>query len=145
MQASSRGKQFVIDHRIVTVAVAIVVLIAVAGGAALLTTTRTTQGSDARTVADTQQRQLRIDRQDYTEWSLLRAVRMSQSDLDRAARLEANYEARIAHRDALEAQASDCTQWTAFPRHAGFITPATDGIETAVWTYRPGQPGFTEP
>lgn len=126
MQATGRGKQFVIDHRALAVAVAIVALISVAGGTALRLTT--TDGSETQSVAaDARPSGLNPHRPTDRPKSITGVMQLdvdSRSDLDRAARLDQFYEAKMAHLEAIEAQASQRTTWTAFPGHAGFTAPS---------------------
>jgi hypothetical protein len=148
MQAATRSKQFVIDHRIITVAVSIVAFVVVIGGTALLITARSADHSDGAAVAadaesTTQQLHRPTDRPaSMSDMTPLDTT--SDSSLDHADQLTQDMLATQARQAGLTSQASDRAIWTAFPGHAGFT--ASDGEETVTptRTYYPGHDGFTE-
>ena len=149
MQAATRSKRFVIDHRIITMAVAIVALIVVTGGAALLTTTRTADpsGADA-SVAEAQPSVQQFRPATDRPASMAGVTSLdttSDDDLDRADQLTQYMLATQARQAALTSQASDRTIWTAFSGHAGFTVPEGEGSAMQTRTYYPGHPGFIIP
>lgn len=147
MQAATRSKQFVIDHRIITIAVSVVTFVAVVSGAALLISAGSANHSDGAAAAvdagsTTQQLHHPTDRpasmSDMTPLDT-----KSDGDLDRADQLTEYMLAKQARQAALRSQASDRASWTAFPGYAGFTASEGEQNVTLTRTYYPGHAGFT--
>ena len=147
MQAATRSKQFVIDHRIITVAVAIVAFVAVIGGTALLITARSADHSDGAAAAvdagSTAQQFNRPTDRPASMSGTMPLDTTANSDLDRADQLTQSMLATQARQPALTSQASDRAIWTSFPGHAGFTASDGEQAVTLTRTYFPGHAGFT--
>lgn len=173
MQATARGKQFVIDHRAFAVMVTIVALFAVAGVVALLqTTSSTTEGPNARdAVVQNQPSSSQTHHPTDRPKSITGVTQLDEatgSHLERIDQMRHFYDAKMARQEALAARVSQRTDLMAFPGHAGFTSGSTSRLDRAeqmarffdakmarleaiesqtsdreIWTAFPGHSGFT--
>jgi hypothetical protein len=147
MQAATRSKQFVIDHRIISVAVSIVAFVAVIGGTALLITARSADHSDGAAAAvdagSTAQQLHRPTDRPASMADMTPLDTTSDGDLDRADQLTQYLLGTQAHQPTLKSQASDRAIWTAFPGHPGFTDSEGEQSVAQTRTYFPGHAGFT--
>ena len=146
MQAVTRSKQFVIDHRIITVAVSVVAFVAIVSGAALLITTGSADQSNgvaAAVDAGVTSEQFNHPTDRPASMSGVAPLDTSNGDPDSTYQMSQYLLSTEARQSALTTQASDRAIWTAFPGHAGFT--ASDGEQTVTLTrtYFPGHAGFT--
>jgi hypothetical protein len=124
MQATTRSKLFVVEHRTFAVAIGMAILISAAGLVTLLlTATSTADHSDVQPgVIEARPSGQQVHRPTDGRGSISGNASLdtsSASDLDQTE------------------------QWTAFSGHAGLTNESTSRLDSSSWTTFPGHAGFT--